>query len=117
MALTVSLDSGLMGNPSFEEAAARNLQFYVGRITGTYGGAFTTMTVPINQAFFVSIPPASTYAFQYNGASTVFAILVQGPSVSNSTLATCPTSIDMSSFTMLWNGTVTTGVPFIAVGW
>jgi hypothetical protein len=117
MALTVSLDSGLMGNPSFEQGVARNLQVYVGRLTGTYGGALTTMTVPIGQAYFVSIPPASTYAFQYNAASNWLAILVQGASASNSNLATSPTSIDLASFICYWNGTVSAGLPFIAFGY
>jgi hypothetical protein len=117
MALTVSMDSGYMGNPTLEQGVARGAMFYVGRLSGTYGGALTTMTVPINQAYFVSIPNASTYAFQYNAASTWFAILVQGASASNSVLATCASSIDLASFICYWNGTVTSGVPFFAIGW
>jgi len=117
MALTASLDLGLNALGNLESATVRKLGFYLGRLTGTYGGALTTMTVPMGQAYFVSIPPASTYAFQYNAASTWFAIMVQGASASNSNLATSPTSVDLASFTCYWNGTVTTGLPFFALGW
>jgi hypothetical protein len=117
MALTASLDMGLNGNPSFESARARGMMVYVGRLTGTYGGALTTLTLPIGTPYFVSIPPASTYAFQYNVGTSMFSILVQGASVSNSNLATSPTSIDLASFATYWNGTTSAGLPFVAFGW
>lgn len=117
MALSVSLDAGLMGNPSFEAARSRNMAVYVGRLTGTYGGALTTMTIPIATPYFVNIPPASNYAFQYNVGTSMFSILIQGTSASNAVLATSPTSIDLASFATYWNGTTSAGLPFIAFGW
>jgi hypothetical protein len=117
MALSATLDAGLMGNPSFEMAKSRNMSIYLGRLTGTYGGAFTTLTLPIGTPYFVSIPPASNYAFQYNVATSMFSVIIQGASASNSVMATSPTSIDLSSFASYWNGTTSCGLPFIALGW
>jgi hypothetical protein len=117
MALTVSLDAGLMGNPTVETAKSRGMAMYVGRLVGTYGGALTTMTIPIGMPLFVSIPPVSNYAFHYNVGTSMFAVMVQGASASNSVLATSPTSIDLASFASYWNGTVSCGLPFVAFGW
>jgi hypothetical protein len=117
MALTVSLDVGLMGNTKIESAHSRGLNMYIGRLVGTYGGALTTMTIPLGMPLFVNIPPVSTYAFQYEVGTSMFAVLVQGASASNSNLATSPTSIDLASFASYWNGTVSCGLPFVALGW
>jgi hypothetical protein len=116
MALTVSCDIGLMGNPSFEQAASRGLNCYVGRLTGTYGGALTTMTIPIGMPLFVSIPPVSNCAFQYNVGTSMFAIQITG-STTNVIFATLTTSVDLASFSSYWNGTTSAGLPFFAVGW
>jgi hypothetical protein len=116
MALTVSLDAGLMGSPNMEQAKARNMAMYVGRLIGTYGGALTTMTIPIGMPLFVSIPPVSNYAFQYNVGTSMFAIQITG-STTNVQFATLTTSVDLASFASYWNGTVSCGLPFVAFGW
>lgn len=121
MALTASLDIGLNGNPEVESYHAKGYKFYLGRLTGTYGGALTTMTVPgINQVVFVSIPPVSGFAFDYNVGTSMFA--VRTAHVSNTAtyaegyMSSGSTSLDLTSFTMAWNGVATTGVAFFAVG-
>lgn len=118
MALTVSVDTGLMGQNTFVGASARKYGYMLGRLTGTYGGALTTLTVSgMRHPIFVNIPPVSTYAFQYNPGTSEFAVLVQGASASNSNLATSPTSIDLACFTCYFEGTTTVGVVFAAFGW
>jgi hypothetical protein len=121
MALTASLDIGLGGNSEIESFDSRGYKFYLGRLTGTYGGALTTMSVPgMNNVMFVSIPPVSGYVFDYLLASTVFAMRAGSVSCTASYaigyLASGSASIDLSSFTMNWNGVATTGVPFLAIG-
>jgi hypothetical protein len=115
MALSVSVDAGLMGNPSMEAARSRNMSFYLGRLTGTYGGAVTTLTIPISTPYFVSIPPASGYMFEYNHVLSMFGM--RRSAATDSAFVTCNTSIDLSSFSAFWNGTTSCGLPFVAFGW
>lgn len=121
MALTASLDMGLNGNCGLESFNSRGYKLYLGRLTGTYGGALTTMTVPgLNNVMFVSIPPVSGYMFDYFVASTVFAM--RAGSASNTAsyaegyMCSGSATLDLSSFTMNWNGVATTGIPFLAIG-
>lgn len=120
MALTASLDMGLNSNPTIENYTSRGYKFYLGRLTGTYGGAYTTMTVPgINQVMFVSIPPVSGYTFDYAIASTYFAMRCGGSataSYAEGFLVSGSATLDLASFTMNWNGVATTGIPFLAIG-
>jgi hypothetical protein len=109
MALTVTTPTATV--------AVSGLKFFLGKLTGTYGGAWTTMTVPMSGTYFVHIPPVSNYVFAYNVATTVFAMIVGGASASNSVLATSPTSVDLSSFNCVFNNEATVGVPFVAFGY
>jgi hypothetical protein len=122
MPLTASLDIGLAGNSTLETYHSRGYKFYLGRLTGTYGGALTTMTVPgFTNVMFVSIPPVSGYMFDYLLASTLFAM--RAGSASNTASyaegyqCSGSATLDLSSFTMNWNGVATTGVPFLAIGY
>jgi hypothetical protein len=117
MALTVSCDIGFGGNPTFESAQARGAIMYVGRLIGTVSaGAVCTLTMPFAQPYFVSIPPVSSYMFQYNIGTSVFKILVPPTSTVSYFEIPC-TTIDLSCFTSYWNGTTSCGLPFFAVGW
>ena len=121
MALTASLDMGLNGNMEVENYTSRGYKFYLGRLTGTYGGALTTMTVPgINQVVFVNIPPASGFVFDYNVGTSMFAMRAGSVSLTASYaigyLASGSATLDLTSFTMAFNGVATTGIPFFAVG-
>jgi hypothetical protein len=121
MALTASLDIGLGTNPEIASYKSRGYKFYLGRLTGTYGGALTTMTVPgINNVVFVSIPPASGFMFDYNVGTSMFALRAGSVSLTASYaigyIASGSTTLDLTSFTMAYNGVATTGIPFFAVG-
>lgn len=121
MALTASLDMGLNGNSEVENYTSRGYKFYLGRLTGTYGGALTTMTVPgINQVVFVNIPIASGFAFDYNVGTSMFAMrtahVSNTASYAEGYMSSGSTTLDLTSFTMAWNGVATTGIPFFAVG-
>jgi len=121
MALTASLDIGLGTSMRIESYHSRGYKFYLGRLTGTYGGALTTLTVPgINQVVFVSIPPASGFAFDYNVGTSMFAIRTGSVSLTATYAigycASGSTTLDLASFTMAYNGVATTGIPFFAIG-
>lgn len=115
MALSASLDAGLNGVAALESAVARGMSFFLGRLTGTYGGAITTMTLPIGTPYFVSIPPASGYFFDYNIGTSMFGI--RRSAATDTAFVTSNISIDLSSFSAYWNGTTSCGLPFIAFGW
>lgn len=119
MALTVSNDSVFGSNLEIKSGIARGMGFSFGRLTGTYGGALTTMTIPgMNSPIFVMIPPASNFAFQYNPGTTYFGILsLSTASASYEGFATYNVSTDLSSFTCFHNGVATVGVAFCAFGW
>lgn len=121
MALTASLDIGLNGNPDINSYHSRGFKFYLGRLTGTYGGALTTMTVPgLANVAFVSIPPASGFMFDYNVGTSMFAVRAGSVSLTATYAigysASGSTSLDLTSFTMMWNNVATTGLPFFAIG-
>jgi hypothetical protein len=116
MALTVSADIGLCGNYELDESKARGLKLFIGRLTGIYGGALTTVTLSnIGLPLLVCIPPASNYAFQYNPGTQMFAIL-DGPSATSNCFGTVTTTFDLASFACYWNGTTSAGLPFFAFG-
>jgi hypothetical protein len=121
MAIVATYDSAFQGNTNVESFAARGGNLAFGRLTGTYGGAWTTVTIGgMNNTGFVVFQPNSNLNFQYQVASTVFAIIVPGSLTS--TIAgflnnvTCPTSFDLSCLTCVFNGAATVGVAFCAIG-
>lgn len=121
MALTASLDIGLNANPELKSLKSRGYKFYLGRLTGTYGGALTTMTVPgINNVMFVCIPPASGHVFDYDIGTSRFCLRSSGlsstASYAEGYLVSGSATLDLTSFTMAWNGVATTGLPFLAIG-
>ena len=116
--MAATMDSAFCGNYEIGSFEARAGQFTFGRLTGTYGGAWTSITIGgMNQVAFVIIPPVSNYLFQYSASTTQYCILYQGASASNSVLASVASSIDLSSFTCMLNGVATAGVAFAAFGW
>ncbi len=115
--MAATFDSALCANLELKSAIARGMNFGIGRFTGTYGGIYTTTTiVGMNNLAFVYIPPVSNYMFQYSISSTAFAMVVQGAAASNSVLASYDVSVDLSSFSCMFNGEATVGVPFCAIG-
>lgn len=119
--MAATLDSALGGNTEINSFISRGGKIAFGRFTGTYGGAWTTTTVPgMTMPAFVYIQPASNCMFTYAASTTQFAIFIPG-SLTSTLVAgvnwvTCSESVDLSSFTCIFNGVATVGVPFLALG-
>jgi hypothetical protein len=122
MAIVATYDSAFNGNTNLESMLARGGNVAFGRVQGTYGGAWSTLTVGgmNNVSFVVFDQNAWNLQFQYRVASTVLAIMIPGSLTSTiagfGNMVTCPTSFDLACVTCIFNGTVTAGVAFCAFG-
>lgn len=120
MALVASMDSILNGSSEMKSAMARGLKFNIGRITGSWGGVRQSITLGgLNTPLFVFIPPVSNYMFQYNPLTDYVSVLSEHTSSADGQvkLATYSTSIDLSCFTMYFNGQSTVGIGYLAIGY
>jgi hypothetical protein len=120
MALSVSMDSAFQGDAALRAGVAHGMHFSVGRITGSWGGVLESFTLGgMNTPMYVVVPPVSGYMFSYNPLDNHFAVLVETTTDAGSQqkFASYSTSIDLSCFTMYFNGKSTVGVGYLAIGY
>jgi hypothetical protein len=120
MALSVSMDSAFQGDAALRAGVAHGMHFSVGRITGSWGGVLESFTLGgMNTPMFVIIPPSSNYMFQYNPLDNHFSVLCEHTCSADGQvkLASYSTSIDLSCFTMYFNGQSTVGIGYLAIGY
>jgi hypothetical protein len=101
-------------------AAISGMKVYIGKLTGIWAGdvaGAASVTIPLPNAYFAFIPPASGYQFQLNLASQTSNFAVMGGGASNAVLSSITYSVDLSSFNCVFNGIATVGIPFIAFGY
>ena len=73
MAISVTYNSGVNKNFSFNSNTARGMKMAVGTIAATYSAAGgLTWSLPFNVRLFCQISPASQYFFTYNCTTSMF---------------------------------------------
>lgn len=120
MAFTSSMDSVLNSNAEIKSGMAHGMCFSFGRITGSWVGALESFTIGgMNAPIFVFVPPVSNYQFQYNPLDGHFAVICQQSTTATGQrkFASYSTSIDLSCFTMYFNGESTVGIGYLAIGY